>query len=260
MSRDYKARKSSKSENEKGGSAFFGGFVGYALGLVSAIGIWLYLNYAPSPFLPTEKVADSSAKSETRPASEQPKTPAKPAQEEPLSAVEEKPRFDFYKILPGIDEPEIDQASRKVDERPVQPPVSAKIPESSQKSVEIVRQPVPYPNISSIETPRQAAAIQPRSIPAEPIQQPVTPQIKSPPAKEKFFLQAGSFRKNDDAENLKARLALLGILASVQPIDLEEKGTWYRVRVGPFAKKEDVDETSASLKENGIVAQFIKTQ
>ena len=40
MSRDYKARKSSKSENEKGGSAFFGGFVGYALGLVSAIGIW----------------------------------------------------------------------------------------------------------------------------------------------------------------------------------------------------------------------------
>lgn len=260
MSRDYKARKSSKSENEKGGSAFFGGFVGYALGLVSAIGIWLYLNYAPSPFLPTEKVADSSAKSETRPASEQPKTPAKPAQEEPLSAVEEKPRFDFYKILPGIDEPEIDQASRKVDERPVQPPVSAKIPESSQKPVEIVRQPAPYPNISSTETPRQAAAIQPRSIPVEPIQQPVTPQIKSPPAKEKFFLQAGSFRKNDDAENLKARLALLGILASVQPIDLAEKGTWYRVRVGPFTKKEDVDETSASLKENGIVAQFIKTQ
>ncbi len=258
MSRDYKARKSAKSENEKGGSAFFGGFVGYALGLISAIGIWLYLNYAPSPFLPTEKVADSSAKSETRPASEQPKTPAKPVQEEPLSAVEEKPRFDFYKILPGIDEPGIDQASRKVDERPVQPLVPAKIPESSHKPVEIVRQPVPYPNISSVETP-QFAAIQPRSIPTEPIQQPVAPQIKSVSAKEKFFLQAGAFRKNDEAENMKARLALLGVLASIQPIDLAEKGTWYRVRVGPFTKKEDVDETSASLKENGIATQFIKT-
>ena len=259
MSRDYKARKSAKSENEKGGSAFFGGFVGYALGLISAIGIWLYLNYAPSPFLPTEKVADSSAKSETRPASEQPKTPAKPVQEEPLSAVEEKPRFDFYKILPGIDEPQIDQASRKVDERPVQPPVPAKIPESSHKPVEIVRHPAPYPNISSVETPQQFAAIQPRSIPTEPIQQPVAPQIKSTPAKEKFFLQAGAFRKNDEAENMKARLALLGVLASIQPIDLAEKGTWYRVRVGPFTKKEDVDETSASLKENGIATQFIKT-
>ncbi|MBA3755396.1 MAG: SPOR domain-containing protein [Nitrosomonas sp.] len=261
MSRDYKARKSAKSENEKGGSAFFGGFVGYALGLISAIGIWLYLNYAPSPFLPTEKVADSSGKSETRPASEQPKTPAKPVQEEPLSAVEEKPRFDFYKILPGIDEPQIDQASRKVDERPVQPPVPAKIPESSHKPVEIVRQPAPiYPSINPAPATQQSAAIQPRNIPIEPIQQPVAPQVKSAPVKERFFLQAGSFRKNDDAENLKARLALLGILASIQPIDLAEKGTWYRVRVGPFTKKEDVDETSASLKENGIATQFIKTQ
>lgn len=261
MSRDYKSRKSSKSANEKGGSAFFGGFVGYALGLISAIGIWLYLNYAPSPFLPTEKATNSSAKSETRSVSEQPKTSAKPVQEEPLSAVEEKPRFDFYKILPGIDEPEIDQASRKVDERPVQLPIPAKIPESGHKPTEVVRQPAPtYPSINPAPTTQQSAAIQPRNIPLEPIQQPIAPQVKSVSAKERFFLQAGSFRKNDDAENLKARLALLGILASVQPIDLAEKGTWYRVRVGPFTKKEDVDETSASLRENGIAAQFIKTQ
>ena len=33
MSRDYKTRKPSKSTPEKGGSAFLGGFVGYALGL-----------------------------------------------------------------------------------------------------------------------------------------------------------------------------------------------------------------------------------
>ena len=32
MSRDYKTRKPSKSTPEKGGSAFLGGFVGYALG------------------------------------------------------------------------------------------------------------------------------------------------------------------------------------------------------------------------------------
>ena len=263
MSRDYKARKSSKSADEKGGSAFFGGFVGYALGLMSAIGIWLYLNYAPSPFLSTEKVAGSSAKSEPQAVpAEQLKTPAKPVQEEPFIAVEEKPRFDFYKILPGIDEPEVDQTSRQTDVRPVQPPVvTAKIPESSSKPTEIVRQPAPiYSSINPIPTTPQFAAIQPRNIPIEPIQQPVAPQVKSAPAKEKFFLQAGSFRKNDDAENLKARLALLGILASVQPIDLAEKGTWYRVRVGPFTKKEDVDETSASLRENGIAAQFIKTQ
>lgn len=261
MSRDYKSRNSSRSANEKGGSAFFGGFVGYALGLMSAIGIWLYLNYAPSPFLSNEKVASSSEKSEARPAPEQPKTPVKPVDEEPLSAIEERPRFDFYKILPGIDEPEPEQA----EERPVQPPAPARIPENINKPVEIARQPpaLTYPSISPAETVQQSTAIQSRSIPPEPIQQPVipqAPQIQSPPpAKEKFFLQTGSFRKNDEAENMKARLALLGVLSSIQPIDLAEKGVWYRVRVGPFVKKEDVDETSASLKENGIAAQFIKT-
>lgn len=262
MSRDYKARKSSKSADEKGGSAFFGGFVGYALGLMSAIGIWLYLNYAPSPFLSTEKVAGSSAKSEPQAVpAEQLKTPAKPVQEEPLIAVEEKPRFDFYKILPGIDEPEVDQTSRQTDTRPVQPPVTAKIPESNSKLAEIVRQPAPTPPvIIPIETKQQTASVHPRSFPAETVQQPVAPpQAKQVKSTEKYFLQAGSFKKNDEAENLKARLALLGVLASVQPIDLADKGVWYRVRVGPFTKKEDVDQTSASLRENGIATQFIKT-
>lgn len=259
MSRDYKSRKSSKSANEKSGSAFFGGFVGYALGLMSAIGIWLYLNYAPSPFLSTEKVAGSSEKKESRATPEQPKSPTKPVQEEPVSVVEEKPRFDFYKILPGIDEPEIDQTSRRSAERPAQPPIPTKIPESINKPVEIARPFVsPTPSSSPHDTMQQSAAVQPRGM-AEPTQS-VTPQGKNAPVKEKFFLQAGAFRKNDDAEDMKARLALLGVLASIQPIDLAEKGVWYRVRVGPFTKKEDVDETSASLKENGIATQFIKTQ
>ncbi len=259
MSRDYKSHKPAKSTTEKGGSAFLGGFVGYALGLASAIGIWLYLNYAPSPFLTSEKVASSAKKSEILATPEQPKIPTKPVPEERLSTVEEKTRFDFYKILPGIDEPEIDQASRQAIERPAQPPAAARIPESNNKPIGIAQQPTPtHPSVNPIETKQQFAAIPPRNVPAETVQQPVTPQVKSTRSTEKYFLQAGSFRKNDDAENLKARLALLGVLASVQPIDLADKGIWYRVRVGPFTKKEDVDETSASLKENGIAVQFIK--
>ncbi|MCG7757473.1 MAG: SPOR domain-containing protein [Nitrosomonas sp.] len=59
---------------------------------------------------------------------------------------------------------------------------------------------------------------------------------------------------------MKARLAMLGVFASVQPIDLAEKGTWYRVRIGPFSSKTDSDQTSASLRENGIETQFVKLQ
>ena len=226
MSRDYKSRKSSKSANEKSGSAFFGGFIGYALGVMSAIGIWLYLNYAPSPFLPTEKVASSTEKRESRATPEQPKASTKPIQEEPVSVVEEKPRFDFYKILPGIDEPEIDLTSRRSAERPAQPPVPAKIPESIIKPMETARPSASPPNLSPVETTQHSAATQLRSI-VEPAQQSDAPQVRSVPVKEKFFLQAGAFRKSDDAEDMKARLALLGVLASIQPIDLEEKGVWW---------------------------------
>lgn len=263
MSRDYKTPKTSKSTKEGSGSAFWGGFVGYALGLVSAIGIWLYINYAPSPFLPSEKVASSSDKSESKPATEQSKTPAKQAHEDPLIALQEKPKFDFYKILPGIEEPEIDRTFKRVDEKPAQPQAIAKIPENSHKPAEIVQPPVStQPGIYPMETKQQLTPVHPRSqsanLPTETVQQPVAPQVKHTKPTEKYFLQAGSFRKNDDAENLKARLALLGVLASIQPIDLAEKGIWYRVRIGPFTKKEDVDETGASLRENGIATQFIK--
>ncbi|MEK6595689.1 MAG: SPOR domain-containing protein, partial [Pseudomonadota bacterium] len=67
MSRDYKTRKPSKPTKESGGSTFWGGFVGYALGLASAIGIWMYLNHTPSPFLSTEKVTSSAEKNVARP-------------------------------------------------------------------------------------------------------------------------------------------------------------------------------------------------
>lgn len=276
MSRDYKTRKSAKSSSEKGGSAFFGGFVGYALGIASAIGIWLYLNYAPSPFLPAEKVAPSAEKTPPQPVAEKTKTAEKAAPEEPVVVAEEKPRFDFYKILPGIEEPEIDHEFKRAAEKPAQPQITTKTPENNSKPVEIAPPPVapqpvapPRPIAAPVTPPPQIAAIPPRALPAEPKQppqqqqQPVTPppQTKTPaPAKEKIFLQAGSFRKNDEAENMKARLALLGVFASVQAIDLAEKGTWYRVRIGPFSNKTDSDQTSASLRENGIETQFVKIQ
>jgi len=99
MSRDYKSRRGTSSKG--GGSLILGIFIGYALGLISAIGVWLYINQAPSPFLTEDKTA-------SRPKEE---LLSKPTQTE-KSAVnssnvieESKSRFDFYKILPGIDEP-----------------------------------------------------------------------------------------------------------------------------------------------------------
>ena len=51
---------------------------------------------------------------------------------------------------------------------------------------------------------------------------------------ERYLLQAGSFRRADDADALKANLALLGIEARIQVVELPGGETWHRVRIGPF--------------------------
>ena len=70
----------------------------------------------------------------------------------------------------------------------------------------------------------------------------------------RFMLQAGSFKKAADADSQKARLALLGLEASVQSVNLGDSGTWHRVRLGPFAGRAASNEVKAMLESNGIKA------
>ncbi len=67
-----------------------------------------------------------------------------------------------------------------------------------------------------------------------------------------YFVQAGSFQNADDAEKLKAKLALAGMEASVQKADVPGKGVWYRVRLGTYKGLAEANIAIASLKQNGI--------
>lgn len=77
---------------------------------------------------------------------------------------------------------------------------------------------------------------------------------------EPVFLQAGSFQKPADADNLKARLALMGLEAGVQTAELPGKGTVHRVRLGPFDKTDDMNRARGLLAENGIQATVVKSK
>ncbi len=213
MSRDYKTRKPSTAKKNSG-SLIWGILIGYMLGLMSAIAVWMYLDGAPSPFVPEETAhLDKSHDSQLILG----KTPESKVEEE-MAKVEEKPQFDFYKILPGIEEPVSEQAFTEAVEQP-QPPPSAVANNLEGNNA--------IPNNTALE---------------------------------KYYLQVGSFRKTDDAENLKAKLAFLGVVAFVQTADLSERGIWYRVRVGPFTQKTEVDRVRASLQDNGIEIHFIKVR
>jgi cell division protein FtsN len=78
--------------------------------------------------------------------------------------------------------------------------------------------------------------------------------------KEAFFLQAGAFQNAPDADNLKARLALIGVEATIQTATLPDKGVWHRVRIGPYGNVEALNSVRDVLKQNGYDTSLIKVQ
>jgi cell division protein FtsN len=79
-----------------------------------------------------------------------------------------------------------------------------------------------------------------------------TVTASKPAAGSAYFLQAGSFAKPDEADRLKAKLAMMGMEATVQQADVPGRGTYYRVRLGPYSNTDEMHKANATLKQNGI--------
>jgi cell division protein FtsN len=74
-----------------------------------------------------------------------------------------------------------------------------------------------------------------------------------------YFIQAGAFKSPEEAQAQKARLAMLGMDASVT--EREQAGrVVYRVRMGPFAQKTMADATREQLEVNGVEAALVRVQ
>lgn len=187
LNRDYKTTLYS---GKKTGTLFFGMFIGYVLGLLTAMGTWMYMSQAPSPFISQDKVAEGPANGEAADKPEKEGEAAAGIEDKTAKASDGKPRFEFYNILPATEEPVTEQQLK------------------------------------------QAA--------------------RQPSSQDKYFLQAGSFQNPDDADNMKAKLAMLGVEAAVQTAEVPQRGLWHRVRVGPFSNVDEMNRIRASLQQNGV--------
>jgi len=115
MSRDYK-NSGSAAPNGRGNPMGLGILIGLLLGLCIALGVALYINKGANPFVqktkPTETVGRDAPGAETA------QTPS--SADKPARTAELKPRFDFYKILPGTEEAVTDKEFKRT------PPASSK--------------------------------------------------------------------------------------------------------------------------------------
>ena len=92
---------------------------------------------------------------------------------------------------------------------------------------------------------------------AEASQQAANPSSPAVSASARYLLQAGSYPSGKAADEVKAKLAILGFVAKVYPVTINGK-TWNRVRLGPYASASELETVKAALADNGFNAIALK--
>jgi cell division protein FtsN len=187
-----------RSRRAARGGTLLGIFIGLVMGLALAAGVAYYLGKSGLT-VPLASVGQT-------------KDGARGAKADATAAAPDKPRFDFYKILPGGEEPK-SPAERKA-ERP------------AEKSVLV------------------AVAKAPEKEPAK--------------VADRFWLQAGAFNGEPDAENLRARLAMAGWEAVIQTVPLPDKSVRFRVRLGPYDNTDELNRIKGELGKGGFDVAVIR--
>jgi cell division protein FtsN len=224
MAKDYKDPPSPRADSRLSHPMLLGMIIGLLLGILISLSVALWLNRLSNPFVEKARPAESLARVPTAPApaAAEPqhapdrtgrgadKAPAVAEKDEKAGRTD-RPRFEFYQILPG---------DRKT--------------ESEAKAV--TKAPAPL-------------VVKPGSSPAMP----------KPHTGDVYWLQAGAFADQKEADNQKAKIALTGLEATVHPADVPGRGTLYRVRLGPYQSLDDANRMKTTLAQNGVAAAIIHT-
>lgn len=206
MSRDYKPAPARAQRASKGSPFFSGLLVGLVLGVGLSVGVTVLIQGSESPFTSKKKGAEeprteNANKAAPEKSNKDQEASALPKDDNGGKAIKEKPRFDFYTILPGS-ESQVTEQEIKQKEATAEPAV----------------------------------------------------------VNESYYLQTGAYQTEEEADNMKAKLALQGIEALVQTAEIPDKGVWHRVRVGPFTELDQMNKTRSELVANGFKADLIKVR
>ena len=169
--------------------------------------------------------------------------PAAPARPSTTPAdAEEGPEYDFYTLLPGK-EVALSDTELAATERAEAQRLEAQRQAQSARAAAALPTPVdgePAPPAKPVATAPVASA----AVPADGAS---------------YLLQAGAFQASGQAEELKARIALLGLGARVESAQIGDK-TIYRVRMGPYGTASDLADAKRKLASGGLPAMAIKVK
>lgn len=204
------------TSNQQKGGTILGFILGLLVGLGSALAVAVYITNVPVPFL--NKIGSRNASQDAKEA-------------------EHNRNWD----------PNAQMQGRSA--RPTPPPATAPNAASAQNS----DRPSPAePANASTPTPTPSAAAN------DPLGNLAVARANAPSAAStdgfEYFVQAGAFRTESDADAQRARLAILGWEARISERDQNGRSV-FRVRVGPFGKRDEAE----TLKEKLTLAKVDST-
>lgn len=187
----------------------------------------------PAPIADSEAIADG------------------PAADAPAAATDAAPQYDFYTVLPGnevrMSDAELAASAREEEARRAQA--------EARRARDALEGRTPAP-------PAANAAALPPATPAATVggtADAATPAQAAAADGARYILQAGAFGAAGDAEEVKAKLAMLGLGARVETGQANGK-TVYRVRMGPYATASELAEAKQKLAGSGLPAMAIRAQ
>ena len=220
--------------NQQRGGTFLGIIIGLVFGLAAALGVAVYVTKVPIPFInkgqtrsAEQDAAESKKNKDWDPnAPLYGKNPAKPNLPAPAASA---PASVASAAATGAANPATAAATKpeaaKVEAKPEAKPTDAKAAVSADPLGDLAR---------AKSTPATA----------EPFS---------------YFVQVGAYRTPEDAESQRAKLSLSGFESKVT--EREQSGrAVFRVRVGPFDKREDADKAKDKLDGAGLDTALVRVQ
>jgi cell division protein FtsN len=218
----YSTANRAKRMNKQGGGFLMGMIVGLLIGLSLALGVALYVTKVPVPFVNKvpQRTADQDALETERNKNWDPNAP--------LSG--KTPRTAAPASGPAGKEPDVAASAA--------PQTQGKAAASAPATADVAG---------------DAASSAAPKAPTE------TAAAKATGDGMAYFVQAGAYARTEDAEQQRARLAMLGFDAKIT--EREQAGrTVFRVRVGPYNAKEQAEASKASLEGAGVEAALVRVQ
>ena len=205
------------------GGTLLGFIMGALIGLGAALAVAVYITKVPMPFMnKTPRAAENEAAEAQKNRDWDPNSGLanKPA-------VKPVPADAAAGAAPSAD-PLGDLANAKSEVKP---------DAAARPTAPVITAPLALPALSPAATATPAASADPFN----------------------YFVQAGAFRTPEDAEQQRAKLVLIGMQPRVS--EREQSGrVVYRVRLGPFDKKDDADKTKLKLDSSGFDAALVRVQ